>query len=76
MTNEPGRAGVPPTADASLAQAGEPQRLSEARDESEGAAQTPSHEELDARESNFTRPRKPMGPTEGIAQTSPEELDE
>jgi len=55
--------------DAALAHAGEPQRSSEARADE----RAPSREELDAREERVTRPRKPMGPTNEVEQTLPEE---
>ncbi|MBA2308087.1 MAG: hypothetical protein H0W01_02020 [Pseudonocardiales bacterium] len=58
--------------DAALAHAGEPQRSSEAR-EARADEQAPSREELDAREERVTRPRKPMGPTNEVEQTLPEE---
>ncbi len=67
---EPGTQG----ANANVNSAGEPSGSQDTRDlsaEEEGV----SHEELDAREEEFTGPRKPMGPTEredDVPQTTPE----
>ena len=64
---------------ASVAQAGEPQGLNQqGAPQAEGAEAedaTPSQEELDARNEDFSRPRKPMGPVESSSpqQTIPEE---
>ena len=62
--------------DAALGSAGEPHgRSDEAREES-AQGQTPTPEELDARDERFG-PRKPMGPTAGVApETVPEDLSE
>ena len=58
--------------DAALAQAGEPHGSSDERAEAfdEGA---PTPEELDAREENFSRPRKTMGPGQEVPETIPGE---
>jgi hypothetical protein len=57
--------------DAAVASAGEPQQLD---DRAPAAAAAPTAEDLDAREANFTRPRKAMGPeTDDAPETIPEE---
>ena len=66
--------------DASVAQAGPAEKLpepGEPRPQGEAEGRTPTPEQLDRREERFTRPRKPMGPTEGRApETVPEEPEE
>lgn len=68
---EPGSQG----ANAAVDSAGEPSGSLDTRDLSGAEDQGPSPEELDAREENFTAPRKEMGPTGGgdVPETSPEE---
>lgn len=61
----------PGAEDAALASAGEPH--SEEAEEPREEIRSPTPEELDAREENFARPRKPMGPTQDAAETIPEE---
>jgi hypothetical protein len=56
--------------DAALASAGAP---SEEAEEAREEVSSPTPEELDAREENFARPRKPMGPTQEVAETIPDE---
>jgi hypothetical protein len=58
--------------DAAVAQAGEPHGSSESMELTPDEG-TPTPAELDAREEDFTGPRKPMGPTEEIPETTPEE---
>jgi hypothetical protein len=64
---------------ASVAQAGEPQGLSEQgapqAESAEAGDRTPTSEELDARNEAFSRPRKPMGPVDSGTpqQTVPDE---
>jgi hypothetical protein len=62
---------------ASIGQAGEPQRLDQAggpQAESAEAEGTPTPEELDERDEAFRGPRKPMGPGEDLnPETVPEE---
>ncbi|CCK31818.1 hypothetical protein BN159_7439 [Streptomyces davaonensis JCM 4913] len=63
--------------DASVAHAGPANKLPEPGEpepRDEAAGRTPTAEQLDRREERFTRPRKPMGPTQGQApETVPEE---
>ena len=58
--------------EAAVAFGGEPQ---EVPDGFTSDAETPSAQELDAREERFTGPRKPMGPEEeeGVPPTVPDE---
>jgi hypothetical protein len=58
--------------DASVANAGEPQELSEAMASIIGAS-GPTPEELDAREDAMAGPRKPMGPTHEEGDVPPTE---
>jgi hypothetical protein len=76
MSNSASQAGSTGSEDAALAQAGGPHGSTEAREEAvreEVAREAPTPEELDAREEHFTGPRKPMGPTEDVDETTPEE---
>lgn len=75
MSEEPTPLGPANTEDAAVAQAGEPHGAAETREltKDDGA---PSPADLDAREENFTGPRKPMGPPpEGdpVPETTPQE---
>jgi hypothetical protein len=57
---------------ASIAEAGEPERDEAGGPQAEEAP--PSPQDLDARDEQFTRPRKPMGPVEaGNPETIPTE---
>lgn len=72
MSDETGRSEQENAQDAALARAGEPHGTSEARAES--IDETPTREELDAREERLaSSPRKPMGPSHQVEQTTPEE---
>jgi len=60
--------------DAAVASAGEPQQLDEEAPAAAAVDDAPTAEDLDAREANFTRPRKAMGPeTDDAPETIPEE---
>ncbi len=76
-TYEPGPSEEPGShgANASVGSAGEPSGSHDTRDVSAAAEEGPSPEELDAREEEFTGPRKPMGPEGGddVPETTPEE---
>ena len=61
----------PGAEDAALASAGEAH--TEETEEAKEEIRPPTPEELDTREENFTGPRKPMGPTQDVAETIPEE---
>lgn len=59
--------------EASAAYAGEPASASDAAF-ADDVADAPTPEDLDARERNFARPRKPMGPVaDEVPETRPEE---
>jgi hypothetical protein len=71
-TDRPGQQGV----DASVGHAGEPHGSEDTRDVTREEGVGPAPEDLDAREEEFTGPRKPMGPPgadDDVPETTPEE---
>lgn len=76
MSDPTDRRDPPQTMNANVGQAGEPHGRVDTRDASRDQGDGPSPEELDAREENFTGPRKPMGPADegdDVPETTPEE---
>jgi len=74
MSQDGDSAAVEMAENANVADAGEPQGLSQEgapQAESADAGETPSAEDLDARNEAFARPRKPMGPVESNPETVP-----
>jgi hypothetical protein len=76
MSDATDRPGQDEAIDASVSHAGEPHGSTDTRDVTREEGVGPAPEDLDAREEAFTRPRKPMGPTErqdDVPETIPPE---